>query len=183
VHHEDLVRRAQAGDRDAFDVLMTSVVDRLLGIARLILHDLDAAEDAVQEALVRCWQGLPALKSVDRFDAWLHRLLINAVLDESRKRQRQRSRLTTLRWEPIVTDISNDLADRDALQTAFGRLSVEHRAAIVLHFYLGMNVDQAAGILGIRVGTAKSRLHYATRAMRAALEADDRRHSTGEVMA
>ncbi|HEX5014303.1 MAG TPA: RNA polymerase sigma factor [Candidatus Limnocylindrales bacterium] len=181
--NEDLVRRAQAGDREAFDALMTSAVDRLLGIARMILHDLDAAEDAVQDALVRCWQDLPALRSADRFDAWLHRLLVNAVLDESRRRRRQSRRFAALRWEPSVTDVSRDLADRDALENAFARLSVDHRASIVLHFYLGMNVDQAAAILGIRVGTAKSRLHYATRALRAALEADDRRHSAGEVLA
>jgi RNA polymerase sigma-70 factor (ECF subfamily) len=183
VAHEDLVQRAQAGDRDAFDVLMTSVVDRLLGIARMILHDLDAAEDAVQEALVRCWRDLPSLRSTDRFDAWLHRLLVHAVFDESRRRRRQWSRFAAMRIDPIEADSSTLLADRDALESAFTRLSVEHRTAIVLHFYLGMTLEQAAQTTGIPVGTAKSRLHHGTRALRAALEADERRQSAGEVMA
>jgi RNA polymerase sigma-70 factor (ECF subfamily) len=180
---EELVRRAQAGDRDAFDVLMTSVVDRLLGVARLILHDLDAAEDAVQEALVRCWRDLPTLRSTDRFEAWLHRLLVHAVRDESRRRRRHVAHITVLRWEPIQPDTTGGIADRDALSQAFSRLSVDHRTAIALHFYLGLSVEQSATTQGIPIGTAKSRLHYATGALRAVLEADARSQPAGEAMA
>jgi RNA polymerase sigma-70 factor (ECF subfamily) len=72
----ELVERARSGDHDAFEVLAASIADRCYGIARLILRDADRAEDAAQEALVRCWRDLPSLREVDRFDAWLNRLLM-----------------------------------------------------------------------------------------------------------
>jgi DNA-directed RNA polymerase specialized sigma24 family protein len=88
VTNSELVRLARDGDRDAFDLLMTAVIDHLYRIARLILRDFDSAEDAVQEALVRCWRDLPGLRDPDRFDAWLNRLLLLSVTDEARNRRR-----------------------------------------------------------------------------------------------
>ena len=83
----ELVRQARQGDRDAYDILLTDVVDHLYRIARLILRDFDRAEDAVQETLVRCWRDLPGLRDPDRFDAWLNRILVRAVTDEARRRR------------------------------------------------------------------------------------------------
>ena len=74
----DLVERARKGDHDAFAVLAGATIGRLDAAARLILRDPDRAEDAVQETLVRCWRDLPTLRDPDRFDAWLHRLFLNA---------------------------------------------------------------------------------------------------------
>ena len=175
----DLVRQARDGDRDAYDVLITELVDHLYRIARLILRDYDSAEDAVQEALVRCWRDLPRLRNPDRFDAWLNRILLNAITDEARHRRRFGASLTVLRTEPAQPDGLGALADRDELDRVFGRLSIDHRTVVVLHFYLGLTVDEAATTIGIPVGTAKSRLHYATEALRAALEADARTVSAG----
>ena len=76
------VIRARAGDRAAFDLLAVGVVDGLYRIARLVLRDTDVAEDAVQEALVRCWRDLPSLREPARFEAWLRRLLMRAITDE-----------------------------------------------------------------------------------------------------
>ena len=179
----ELVRLAREGDRDAFDILMTALVDHLYRIARLILRDFDSAEDAVQEALVRCWRDLPGLRDPDRFDAWLNRLLLNAITDEARNRRRYEANVTVLHLEPTESDSAGALADRDELGRAFGRLSIDHRTIVVLHHYLGMTVDEAAATIGIPVGTAKSRLHYATDALRAALEADARGGSAGKVLA
>jgi RNA polymerase sigma-70 factor (ECF subfamily) len=183
VTKSELVRQARDGDRDAYDVLVTELVDHLYRIARLILRDYDSAEDAVQEALVRCWRNLPQLRDPDRFDAWLNRILLNAVTDEARTRRRYGASLTVLRMEPSQPDGVGALADRDELDRVFGRLSIEHRTVVVLHFYLGLTVDQVATTIGIPVGTAKSRLHYATEALRAALEADARSVSAGGVSA
>jgi RNA polymerase sigma-70 factor, ECF subfamily len=183
VTKSELVRRARDGDRDAYDILVTAVIDHLYRIARLILRDFDSAEDAVQEALVRCWRDLPRLREPDRFDAWLNRILLNAVTDEARTRQRLRASLTVLRVEPAHPDSTSAFADRDELARVFDRLSIEHRTIVVLHHYLGLTVDEAATTIGIPVGTAKSRLHYATEALRAALEADARRISTGRALA
>ena len=151
-------------------------------MARLILRDADRAEDATQEALVRCWRDLPSLRDVSRFDAWLNRLLVHAVNDEFRRGRRQRALITVLPLEPAVGDASKDLVVRDQLDRGFRRLSPEHRTVIILRLYLGLSIEEAADSIGIPVGTAKSRLHYATEAMRLALEADAR-PTSGEASA
>lgn len=179
----ELVRLARGGDRDAYDVLMAELVDHLYRIARLILRDFDSAEDAVQEALVRCWRDLPGLRDPERFDAWLNRILLNSIRDETRRRRRRQTDLTRIRLEVVQPDGSGAIADRDEIARVFGRLSIEHRTVVVLHHYLGMTVDEAATTIGIPVGTAKSRLHYATEALRAALDADARRISAGKALA
>jgi RNA polymerase sigma-70 factor (ECF subfamily) len=171
----DLVKRAQHGDREAFGVLATAAYDRLYAVARRILRDADRSEDAVQECLVRAWRGLRGLRDVDRFDAWLHRLLVNACLRES---QRRRSRVMEVHVLPLATpahgDVARELADRDELERGFRRLPIEQRAVLVMHHYLGLPMPEIAETLGIPQGTARSRLHYATLAMRAVLEADAR---------
>jgi RNA polymerase sigma-70 factor, ECF subfamily len=174
VTNPELVRRAREGDRDAFDLLMTAVIDHLYRIARLILRDTDRAEDAVQEALVRCWRDLRTLRDPDRFDAWLNRLLLNSISEEARRHRRYSANLVALAAEPPQKDDTGLVADRDELARVFGRLSIEHRTVVVLHHYLGFTVEDAAAAIGIPVGTAKSRLHYATDALRAALAADAR---------
>lgn len=178
-----LVQRAREGDRDAFDLLMTALIDRLYRIARLILHDTDRAEDAVQETLVRCWRDVRTLRDPDRFDAWLNRLLLNAVSNEARRHRAYAAGVVLLRSEPAEPDISGDVADRDELARVFGRLSIDHRTIVVLHHYLGMSAEEAAGVIGIPIGTARSRLHYATIALRAALDSDTRAIESSEALA
>lgn len=179
----ELVRQARQGDRDAYDVLLTDVVDHLYRIARLILRDFDRAEDAVQEALVKCWRDLPSLRDPDRFDAWLNRILIRAINEEARRRRGFTLNLVRLAVEPTEPDSSATLADRDQIARVFERLSVDHRTIVVLHHYLGMTTDEAARAIGIPAGTAKSRLHYATEALRAALESDARGATAGRALA
>lgn len=179
----ELVLLAREGDRDAFDLLMTAVIDHLYRISRLILRDVDRAEDAVQEALVRCWRDLPGLRDPDKFDAWLNRLLLHSVTDEARSRRRFAASIAILRAEPVEQDTTGALADRDQLARVFDRLSLNHRTIVVLHHYLGFTVEEAASTIGIPVGTAKSRLHYATDALRAALESDARTDSTRKALA
>ena len=141
------------------------------------------AEDAVQEALVRCWRDLPALRDVERFDAWLRKLLVNSVTEEFRKRRRFETSVSVLRAEPSIADTSGALADRDELERGFRTLSVEHRTIVILHHYLGLSEAETAASLGIPAGTAKSRLHYALDALRAAIDADARGRGRGEALA
>jgi RNA polymerase sigma-70 factor, ECF subfamily len=173
----DLVEAARRGDHEAFEVLATSAGDRLYAVARLILRATDLAEDAVQETLVRAWQQLPALRDPDRFDAWLYRLLVNACADQGRQLRRWSQQVRPLPLEPAISDDTGSVADRDQLERGFARLKPEQRAVVVLHFYSGFSAAEIARILGIPEGTARSRLHYATEALRAALEADARQPS------
>ena len=170
----ELVDRARRGDREAFGVLAGGAVDRLYGIARLILRDAELAEDATQDALVRAWRDLPTLRDVERFDAWLYRLIVRACADVARHRRRHRAEITLLRSEPAEPDRASDLADRDQLERGLRRLSEAQRTILVMNFYLGMSPSETADALEIPVGTAKSRLHYAIEALRAALAADER---------
>ncbi|MFI5052876.1 MAG: RNA polymerase sigma factor [Acidimicrobiia bacterium] len=180
---QDLVERAKRGDREAFGQLAAGEVDRLHAIARLVLHDPDLAEDAVQEALVRCWRQLPKLRDVERFDGWLYRILMRATADEYGHLRRHERAVQNIRMEPAMADRTGDLADRDELEGGFRRLSVDHRAVVVLHHYAGLPLPEVAAALGIPPGTAKSRYHYAMSALRAALEADARVASRGEALA
>ena len=171
----DLVERAQRGDRAAFAVLARSRSDRLFGIARRILRDVDRAEDAVQETLVIAWRELPRLRDPDRFEAWLTRLLVNAAYLEAKRVRRYAANIRILPIDGLqVADAAGVIADRDQLERGFRRLSPEQRAVLVLRHYLGLEPAEIAETLGIAEGTVRSRLFYAHRAMRAALEADSR---------
>ena len=155
-----LVEQAQGGDHDAFAVLAGAAIARLDAAARLILRDRELARDAVQEALVRAWRDLPTLRDVDRFDAWLHRLLVNACLDLVRRRRRRafEVELTPIH-SPSVADFSGGVVDRDLLDRALQALEPDWRAIVVLYYFLGMPLPDVAACLGIPLGTAKSRLH------------------------
>jgi RNA polymerase sigma factor (sigma-70 family) len=176
----DLVRRAATGDQDAFERLVRPAGGRLLGIARKILRDPDAAEDAVQVAVIQAWRELPRLREPDRFDAWLTKLLVSACYQEARGTRRHVARVDRLATaqgqvgEPTMDDDGEALAARQLIESAFLTLSPAHRAVVVLHHYADLPLDEVAAITGVAPGTARSRLHYALRALRAALEAADR---------
>ncbi len=169
----ELIERAREGDHDAFAALLDVRLARLDAAARLILRDGELARDAVQEAMIRAWRDLPGLRDPERFDAWLHRLLVNACLDLVRRRKRRiiEVQLTPLDL-PATHDIANALADRHLLDQALAGLRPGHRAVVALHFLLGMPLPDVARTLGIPVGTAKSRLHYALAAMRTHVSTD-----------
>ena len=172
---QELVDRARRGDHDAFATLAAAAIFRLDAAARLILRDPDQAKDAVQETLVRAWRDLPTLRSPARFDAWLHRLLYRACIDESRRLRRHRFDVDI---SPIdlssLADPNSATVDRDQLERGFSRLEPEARALLVMHHYLDLPLPEVAIALGIPLGTAKSRLHRALQLMRAALDADAR---------
>ena len=170
----DLVEAASRGDHEAFDVLAASAGDRLYAVALLILRAPDLAEDAVQEALVRAWKQLPSLRDPDKFDAWLYRLVVNACAEQGRQLRRWSQQVRALPTDVSIGDHSTSVVVRDQLERGFGRLKPEQRAVVVLHYYSGFSASEIARILGIPEGTARSRLHYAIEAMRAALEADAR---------
>lgn len=168
-----LVERARAGDEEAFASLARAAGDRLLAIAYRILRDLGLAEDAVQQTLVIAWRELPQLRDIERFDAWIHRLLVNACYAEARRGRRWAANVRVLPIEgPAAPDEFLAVVQRDQLDRGFRRLPPEQRAVFVFHHYLGLTLPETADELGVPLGTVKSRLHYATNTLRAALEAD-----------
>ena len=177
----DLVVRAQNGDEEAFASLAVAAGDRLHAVAHRILRDIELAEDATQQALLTIWRDLPKLRDPARFDAWSYRLLVRACYAEARRTRHWTPNLHLLSVdEPAVGEGMGVVVDRDQLERGFRRLSIDHRAVVVLHHYLDLPLDEVADVLGVPIGTVRSRLHYAMRALRAALEADARQPSVAQ---
>jgi RNA polymerase sigma-70 factor (ECF subfamily) len=170
-----LLEAAQAGDEEAFASIARDVAYGLFAVAFRILRDVGRAEDAVQVTLVTAWRELSELREVERFDAWIYRILVHACYAESRRARRwsRNVRLLTVD-EPTAPDTARDVVTRDALDRSFRRVPSEQAAVFVLHHYLGWQLTEIAETLAIPVGTVKSRLHYATASLRGALEADAR---------
>jgi RNA polymerase sigma-70 factor (ECF subfamily) len=179
--HRVLVDRATRGDGEAFDALARVVGDRCMAIACRILRDADLAEDAVQAALIVAWHELRTLRDADRFEPWLHRILTNECYAVARRQRRWSADIRVLPT-PDQDDNAEILTvnDRDQLERAFRRLTLEQRTVLVFHHYLGLPVTEVADRLGIPIGTVKSRLHHAVTALRASLEADARTPSISQ---
>jgi RNA polymerase sigma-70 factor (ECF subfamily) len=171
----DLVVRAQHGDEQAFASLAVAAGNRLHAVAHRILRDTDLAEDATQQALLSIWRDLPQLRDPARFDAWSYRLLVRACYSEGRRTRQWSPNLRLLPAdEPRGADALSSVVDRDQLERGFRRLSIDHRAVVVLHHYLDMPLETVAETLGVPIGTVRSRLLHAMRGLRAALDADAR---------
>jgi RNA polymerase sigma-70 factor (ECF subfamily) len=168
-----LVERARDGDNDAFSQLVDLDGDLSFAIAYRILRDVERAQDAVQQAFLHAWRELPRLRDPDRFSPWLYRLVVNACYEEFRRHRRWTSLVSVLPLEgPSSSDPTLTVDDRDTLDRAYDRLTPEHRAVFVLHHHIGLPLADIADIVGVPVGTVKSRLHHATRSLRAAILAD-----------
>lgn len=170
-----LVDRARGGDREAFSAIAFEVSDGLFAVAHRVLRDFDAAADALQVALVRMWRDLPGLSDPARFEAWAYRVLIRACHDAIRARRPPATQLHLLdSGRAFVADHAIDVEAREELDHAFRRLTPEQRAILVLQYYRDMKLEDIAVLLQIPIGTVRSRLHYAKKALRSALEADAR---------
>ena len=168
----ELVIRAQHGNEEAFASLAIAVGDRLHAVSHRILRDIDLAEDATQQALLAIWRDLPTLRDPARFDAWSYRLLLRACYAEGRRARQWAPNLRIVPDVPATPDTSSNVIDRDQLERGFRRLSIDHRAVVVLHHYLDLPLETVAETLGVPIGTVRSRLFHAMRGLRAALEAD-----------
>jgi RNA polymerase sigma-70 factor (ECF subfamily) len=173
--HAELVEQAKRGDREAFDSLARLTGDRCMAIAFRILRDFDLADDAVQAALLTAWREIRSLRDAQLFEPWLHRILTNACFAEARRRRRWSTEIRLLPVEPVHgPDEFQAVEHRDQLERAFRRLTVEQRAVLVFHHYLGLPLPEVAVRIGIPLGTVKSRMYHAKRALRASLEAEAR---------
>jgi RNA polymerase sigma-70 factor (ECF subfamily) len=161
------VERAREGDHDAFAELARAAIPRLDSAARLILRDPELARDAVQDGFLAAWRHLPTLRDPDRWESWMRRLVLRACVDVLRRRGRRPVEVEIpALFQPAVADATSLFADRELLDGALRRLQPEWRAVVVLHYYLGMPLPEVASVLGIPIGTAKSRHHRSLEALR-----------------
>jgi len=173
---DGLFARAAAGDLDAFDALMAPRINGLHHTALAILrHEADAA-DAVQDACVRAWREIRRLRELDRFDAWLSRILVNACRDRLRSRRRASVReihvdvLGTREPSSSAGAVADYLAQVDSVRRAFLRLKPDERILLGLHHGERLPVDAIAELMSMPVGTVKWRLFEARKSLAKALE-------------
>ena len=168
---ETLVEMAARGDRHAFEQLVENRLDRIFRTACAILGNDADARDATQEAFIAAWVELPRLRDVARFDAWLNRVILNGCRDALRRRHRSRE-MELSGLEMGAPDSQREVVDRAAFNAAFDQLNAADCSILVLHHLHQLSLIEIAGQLGVPVGTVKSRLHTARRALERALEAE-----------
>ena len=167
-----LVAAAIAGDRDAFRVLVEPVVPRALGLAAILTRSQTDAEDAVQDALLTAWRGLPGLRDADAFPAWFRQHVVRSAMRTAKRRGRV---LELDLNAPDAADALDRAVEQRTLGRAFDRLEPDDRLLLTLHHYLGLPVAETATHLAIPIGTVKSRVHAAMGRLRAAYDAEERR--------
>ena len=146
-------------------------------LATLILRDRDEAEDATQEAIARAWSSWKTLRDPDRFDAWFDRILVNVCRNRMRHVRTIRVVALDNAHEMPAADSHGSTMARLTLEPAFARLNPEQRIVVVLRFWRDLSVEEIAERLGVPEGTVKSRLHYALKALREAIESSEETRS------
>jgi RNA polymerase sigma-70 factor (ECF subfamily) len=167
-----LIERARKGDADAFDQLARQRIDSVYRTALGILGNPADARDATQEALISAWRSFRSLRDIERFDAWLYRITLNAARMVARKRRGVRELRLSEDADAIVGE-SNGPGAAD-FDRAFDQLTVDQRALLLDHHLDGMSLLEIAGRLGVPEGTVKSRLFAARQALDRALRGTDR---------
>jgi RNA polymerase sigma-70 factor (ECF subfamily) len=172
---QDLVTSAQQGDQCAFEALTVADQPRLFKVAYGILRDRHLAEDAVQQAFLDIWRHLPRLRDGAKYEVWSYRLLVRACYAEAKRKPKWVTDDELLQTDVLrAPDAYHEVIDRDALERGFQRLTIDHRAVIVLRYLLDMTTEEVADTLDIPRKTVYSRLDRAVQVMRGAIEADSR---------
>jgi len=172
----DREREGGARARTFAELLDRRVIDAAYRYATLMMGSRADAEDATHDAALTAWRHLGELRDPAKFEAWFGRIVVNACRDRLRSRRRMPVHVA-LDPELSSPDPNSGFARRDALADAIRSLSADHREVVVLRFFEDLTVDQIASRTGIGAGTVKSRLHYALRDLRAAIDAEDQGRS------
>ena len=169
-----LLRRARDGDREAVGVLYGRFRDRMVSLAFGVLRDRESAEDAAQEILLRAFDKMPLLQSESEFSSWLYRLALNLCLDRKRALER-RAQLLEQKPAPVEHQPAFDaqVETRLALERALDELDETSRVILMLREWHELSYDEIAHVLGLPLGTVKSRLNAARRDFRRVWEAND----------
>jgi RNA polymerase sigma-70 factor (ECF subfamily) len=155
-HEQELVRRAQMGSSAAFERLVVERGPELYRYLALRLRNESDARDALQETLTAAWQSLPTLREPSKFWAWLVSIAAHKAADAVRSRA------------PLVLEleaVGDDGAEAAEIREAFDRLPSRFREVLLLRYGLQLSEQEAANVLGVRVGTIKSRSARARKAL------------------
>ena len=156
---DDLVSRAQEGDRDAADELLRRHYDRIYAVCRRIAGNEADAMDATQEALLAIMRGLPRFDGRARFTTWAHRVATNACLDELRRRRRRPEPTEdTYEVADAAPSFDDEHAVRDEIDQALARIPEQYRAPLVLRDLSGLDYAEIAEALDLAPGTVRSRI-------------------------
>jgi RNA polymerase sigma-70 factor (ECF subfamily) len=158
----DYVRVARAEIGDAY---------RLAGY---LLGDATEAQDAVQDALVKAWRSWSDLRDLDAFGPWFNRIVVNVCRDRMRRHRTLRMVELDAAGEVEASDVFGSMLEGDEVAAAVGRLSPDQRIVIALRYWRDLTLEQVAETLRLPLGTVKSRLHYALRALRSELGGSER---------
>ncbi len=169
---EELVRKAQTGDSDAFEAVYRASVGRIYALCLRMSADSAEAEELTQDVFVRAWQKLASFRGESRFTTWLHRLAVNLVLQDRRSKGRRRAK------EESVGDLERYGSHarrampgtRVDLERAIAGLPPKARNVLVLRDIQGYKYDEIAELTGVSLGTIKAQIHRARALVREALE-------------
>lgn len=163
---QEAVRRCQAGDADAFRYLVERYGDALHGTAYLMTRNAAVADDAVQDAFIDAWRGMPGFRPDQPVKPWLVRILVNRVLALQRRRSLPLVPIEDANEPGAVDPAERQVDAADSVGRGLAALSGEHRRVVVLRYFAELSVPEIAGVLGWREGTVKSRLHRALAQLR-----------------
>jgi RNA polymerase sigma-70 factor, ECF subfamily len=171
----ELVRRAQAGDRVAFEQLYRDNIGRVYALCFRMAGTADLAEELAQDVFVRAWQKLGSFRGESAFSSWLHPLTVNVALSERRSRRRRVARVTTTddltAFERPGPPTRSDGPEAGFdLERALATLPPGARAVFVLHDVEGYKHGEIAERTGVATGTSKAQLHRARKLLREALK-------------
>ena len=167
---QDLITRAKAGDRTAFDGLIGPLIDQAFRLAFGMLHDRESAEDAVQEAAFNAWRKLPQLREGSEMRPWFFAIVANEC--RSATRSRWWSVIRAVVPEPITQPQDEAIVAGVELRQALRAMDADKRLVLVLHWYLDLPVKDIAAITGLSIRGAETRLLRATNELRKRMEAN-----------
>jgi RNA polymerase sigma-70 factor (ECF subfamily) len=168
MEENELIARAQAGDRDAFRRLVETYSEVAGRTARVLLADRADAEDAAQEAWLDAWKALPRFQAERPFRPWLLAIVANRCRMKARKYQPVTEAFNDEIGEQLVAPGPEDKYDEE-LECALGKLDAGQRKVLALRFYADLQLDEIAELIDVPLGTIKSRLHRAIAALRTSL--------------
>ena len=179
-----LVLRAQAGGERAFERLFERYEERLLYYLRRVAGSADVADDAFQEAWLKAYRSIRTLKKPRAFRTWLYRIARNAAMDRLRSAGREiplddpgaREAVATAGAEEDATGFDDD--DVADLHAGLDRIDAIHREVLTLAFLEDLSYEETADVVGVPIGTVRSRIHYGRRALRREIEAIRERRET-----